>query len=208
MAKLPEPPSPAALATRAPVDVRVLAARTSLWRLYFRGGPNPIAWHELRHFGPTSARFDHHREPPRSQKRGILYAAPSAATCLAEVFQDTRVIDRGRRDPWLAELRLDAEVCLVDLTRRWLTRAGASAAIHSGPRPRARRWARAIYDAFPEIDGLLYSSSMDPGKGAVALFERARRAIPAHPSTHRALADPLLRSPLERAAAEFGYGLV
>lgn len=208
MPKLPEPPSPDALVERAPAEVCVLEPSTSLWRLYFRRRPMPIAWNELRHFGPTSARFDHHLDPPRSQKRGILYAATGAATCLAEVYQDTRVIDRSRRDPWLVQFWLESELRLLDLTRRWIVRAGASAAIHSGPRPRARRWARVIYDAFPEIDGLLYSPSMDPGSPALALFERARRAIPAHPMTHRALADPILQRLLERAAAGFGYELV
>lgn len=162
----------------------------------------------MRHFGPTSSRFDHHLDPARSQKRGILYAAPHASTCLAEVCQRSRLIHRSRCEPWLAKLRLEAEVRLLDLTGRWAVRAGASAAIHSGPRPRARRWARAIYDAFPELDGLLYLSSMDPGRPAVALFERAGRALPTHPATHRSLVDPILRVPLEHAAAAFGYGLV
>jgi len=31
-------------------------------------------------------------------------------------------------------------------------------AIGTGPRPRAQRWSRAIYDAYPDLDGLYYLS--------------------------------------------------
>jgi hypothetical protein len=78
-------------------------------------------------------------------------------------------------------------------------------AINSGPRSRARRWARAIYAAYPEAQGLYYASSMDGNAPAVALFERAEGVVPVHPFFHRGLADPLLLPPLAGAADELGY---
>ena len=86
-----------------------------LWRIYFRGGSYPATWNQMRYYGPVrSARFDHHLDPPGVQERGILHAAAgddAIATCLAEVFQDTRMLMEGveveeRREWWL-EVVLD-----------------------------------------------------------------------------------------------------
>lgn len=208
MPKFPEPPAPDDLEQPEESEVRRLAAGTSLWRIYFRAGRHPTAWNELRRFGPTSARFDHHVEPARVQERGILYAATQGPTCLAEVFQDSRAIDLHRGEPWLVEIELVRDVELLDLTGRWVTRAGASAAIDSGPRPRARRWSRVIYEACPRLDGLVYRSSMDPQGTAVVLWERATSALPEHPTTHRALADPTLFDAIFEAARSLGYLLL
>ncbi len=76
-----------------------------------------------------------------------LYAARDLLTCAAEVFQGFRVVDRFADDRCLAAFRLERSMRLLDLTGDWPTRAGASQAISSGPRPRAQAWARAIYDA-------------------------------------------------------------
>jgi len=43
MAKFPEPPSTAELATIVP-EIQTLAAGTRLGRLYFRGGRHPTFW--------------------------------------------------------------------------------------------------------------------------------------------------------------------
>jgi hypothetical protein len=80
-------------------------------------------------------------------------------------------------------------------------------AINSGPRARARRWSRAIYDAYPALEGLLYASSMDGNRPAVALYERAD-ALPARPVFHRALADAAMTSVVAEAAAEFNFAVV
>jgi RES domain len=205
--KLPDPPAPRALSAVAP-DRRTFAAGHRLWRIYFRSGAHPTAWNALRAWGPSSARFDHHLPPPRIQDRTVLYAAENGATCVAEVFQDTRTIDRRRREPWLVAFDLAEPVELLDLTGPWPTRAGASMAINSGPRPRARRWSQVIYAAYPHIQGLLYASSMDANRPAVVLYDRATRALPARPAFHRALADPALIPALVRAAERFAYALV
>jgi hypothetical protein len=206
LAKFPEPPAVGDLEKVSP-DLRSLPAGTILWRLYFRGGRHPTFWNAFRAFGPTRSRFDHQVPPPKLQLRRILYAAEEGPTCLAEVFQDTRVIDRAAHDPWLAGFELEESLDLLDLTGSWPTRAGASMAVSTGPRPRAQRWSRAIYEAYPDIQGLYYPSSMHGNRPSVALYERAAPAVPAIPVFHRPLIDPALLPVLSRVAKDLGYGL-
>lgn len=192
--------------------VKRLGARTELWRIYSRGGDHPTLWHTLRTFGPLGGRFDPH-EPgadgrPRAQERAVLYAARSGVTCLAELFQDTRVIDREAREPWLVAFRVARPLALLDLTGSWPTRAGASMALSTGPRPRARRWARAIHAAYPAIEGLWYPSSMHGNRPCLALWGRGADALPETPTFHRPLSDATLLTPLKNAAEELGYLLI
>ena len=207
MAKFPEAPPAAQLVALAPV-LQILPAGTRCWRIYFQGGQHPTAWNALRGYGPTTARFDHHLPPPHVQARQVLYIAENALTCFAEVFQDTRTIDRLRNDPWLVCIELTRPVPLLDLTGAWPTQAGSSMAINTGPRSRARRWSQAIYDAYPMVEGLYYASSMDANRPAVMFYERAANALPNRPSFHRALADPTLVPAIARAALHFNYLLV
>lgn len=189
-------------------DLRSLAAGTVLWRLYLRGGEHPTFWNTFRAFGPTRGRFDHQVPPPKVQVRWIFYSAEEGPTCLAEVFQDTRIIDRAARNPWLVGFELRQSVELLDLTGTWPTRAGASMALSSGPRPRAQRWSRLIYDAYPGIQGLYYPSSMHQNRPSLALYERAVSSLPPTPIFHRPLNDPALLPILSRVARDLGYGLV
>jgi hypothetical protein len=129
-------------------------------------------------------------------------------TPLAEVFQDTRVIDRAARSPWLVAYELDADLALLDLTGTYPTRAGASMLINCGSRPRARAWSRAFYEAYPKIQGLHYASCMHENRPSLALYERAEAAIPAQPSFHRALSDQALRLMLRNAAVKLNYLLL
>jgi hypothetical protein len=211
MAKLPEPQTLAAM-RGIPPDVKTLPAGTRLYRIYFRGGDHPGGWNRFRSFGPLpNARFDHHTEPPQTQERAILYAAlweGAVATCVAEAFQEGRLVDTRRRDPQLAAFSLAEEVPLLSLRDTWPTKAGASANINSGPRPRCRRWSRAIYEAYPDVCGLLYASSMNANRPAVALYERAFRTLPTVPEFNRPLSDAALLIPLERIASNLGYDLV
>lgn len=215
MPKFPEPPPAAALAA-IPPDIRTVPRGTRLWRIYFQGGEHPTGWSAFRYFGPTNSRFDHHLSSAvgpgagagMAPDRGILYAATEGSVPFAEVFQEDRVIDRRRNGPWLVAFDLAAPVALLDLAGDWPTRAGASAAINSGQRPRARRWSQRIYEAYPMIAGLWYPSSMGGNRPAIALYERAARAMPGRPVFHRALADPALTAIVLRAAARFGYGVV
>ncbi|MFC3058396.1 RES family NAD+ phosphorylase [Paenirhodobacter populi] len=216
MAKFPEPPSAASLRKIDP-DTCVLKGATPLGRIFFRGGDHPVAWDEFRFWGPGQARFDHHLPDPAGKpvlgSRGIYYAAGSGgpgalAVSLAEVFQETRIIDSTDRAPWFAAFSTSRDLTLLDLRGLWPTRAGASSAINSGAKARARRWSQAIYATWPELDGLIYPSSMGGNADAYALFERALTALPGAPAFHRPLSDPALSLPLLSAASTINYGLI
>jgi hypothetical protein len=140
--------------------------------------------------------------------RTILYAAESGPTCVAEVFQDTRVIDRSANTPALVAFLTRRDVSLLDVTDAWPTRAGASMAINSGSRAMARRWSRAIHSAYPKVQGIYYASSMNANQPALALYERARAAVPAAPAMDLLLSDPGLAAVLAAAATRFGYAVV
>ena len=90
-------------------------------------------------------------------------------------------------------------------TRDWPTRAGASQAIAAGPRPRGQAWARAIYEAYPNVEGIWYPSSMHGGHPAVVLFERAEPALPSIPDLDVPLSHPGLLPDLVRTAGSLGY---
>jgi hypothetical protein len=207
MAKYPEPPPVGELAARCGPEDVLLPSDTLIFRVYFRGGSHPTNWSDFRHYGPTAGRFDHHVNPPRLQNRGIFYAAEDVLICLAEVFQDgnARNIDRDHKSPWLVGLRLTRSVSLLDLCGAWPTRAGASQAINSGQRPRARRWSQRIYEDYPEIEGLYHPSSLDAGKRCVTLYERAQDALPGTPVFHRALADPAILPIVHLTAHRYRY---
>ncbi len=202
MAKFPWPPPPDELRL-VPSDRHSLRAGTQVARIYPRRGPYSTTWRQFRFDGPLpGARFDHH---VAGDLRGVLYGARHLATCVAEVFQGSRLVDRVAADRCLAGFRLTRSVRLLDLTRDWPTRAGASQALASGPRPRAQAWARTIYEAYPGIDGIWYPSSMHGGHAAFVLFERAERALPPSPDLDVPLSHPGLLPDLVRAAGSLGY---
>jgi hypothetical protein len=213
LAKFPQSPGVAALAEVEP-SVRRLPAGSTLARVYFTRSRHAIAWNEFRYTGPLNSRWDHHvpnaQGAPYAQERGIYYAAADAKTCLAEVFQNTRRIDRAFQAPWLVIFKTSRVLQVLDLAGDFATRMGASMAIHSGSRVRARAWALDLYRAFPTAQGILYAASMHGGAPAFALNERALEGaplFPAHPEFHRALADDAMLDPLKHAARALGYAL-
>ncbi len=191
-----------------------MPAGTTLARVYFTRSRHAIPWNAFRYTGPLNSRWDHHvpnaQGAPYRQQRGIYYAAADAKTCLAEVFQDTRRIDRAFQAPWLVVFKTLRGLEVLDLTGDFATRMGASMAIHSGSRARARGWARDLYQAFPSAQGILYAASMHGGAPAFALNERALDGgalFPTHPEFHRSLADDAMLDPLKHAARALGYAL-
>jgi len=184
-----------------------------LARVYYTSSAHPLAWNQFRSFGPLSFRWDHHLPTVAGESRepggAVYYAAANAVTCLAEVFQATRRIDRVYQAPWLVIFNTLRALSLLDLTGDCAPRMGASMAIHSGSRVRARGWTRDLYEAFADAEGLVCASSMHGDAPAFALNERALRAtlFPPHPEFHRALADDVLLDPLKHAAQALGYAL-
>jgi RES domain-containing protein len=180
-----------------------LRSDTLLARIYPRGGRHPDSWHDLRFAGPLpSGRFDHH---VAGERRGVLYLGTNLITCIAEVFQGSRVLDRIADDRFIAAFRTAEALQLLDLVHDWPTRAGASQSLSSGPRPRAQAWARAIYDAYPDVQGLMYPSSMHGGQPAFVLWERGEAALPAVADLDIPLSHPGLLPDLVRAASTLGY---
>lgn len=211
MPKLPRTPDVDLLNSLDPATRQLESG--SVWhRIYRRGGQHPTRWDALRFFGPTDSRFDHHRlnddGRPHQQQRGITYLASDIPTCLAEVFQTTRTVDRKDRRPWLVSFRLQNSLTLLDLTDTFPVQAGASMKLVSGPRLHAQNWSRGFYDGYPDVQGLYFNSSMT-NRPIVALYERAlvHEPIPTSPVFHRALDDPLLLRPLTVACLEIGYEL-
>jgi hypothetical protein len=86
----------------------------------------------------------------------------------------------------------------------WLLRNTASAALLAAPRSICRRWARAIYTAWPELDGLYVPSTMT-GHPNIVLWNAAADSIPTMPSFSRPLTHPLVWSIAQAAAAEIRY---
>ena len=81
-------------------------------------------------------------------------------------------------------------------------------AINSGSRSTARTWSRAIYAAYPHLEGLCYASSMNANQPAFALYERARSSLPTAAALDLPLTTAALAAPLAAAAIRFGYALV
>lgn len=211
MPKLPQTPNVDRLKSLNPA-VRELTGNPLWHRIYRRGGEHPTRWDALRYSGPTDARFDHHllseEGRPHTQDRGIIYLASDIPTCLAEVFQANREVDRRDRHPWLASFRFQSTLALLDLTDTFPVQAGGSMKLLSGARRYAQNWARGFYEAYSTIDGFYFHSSMT-NRPVLALFERAlvKQPFPATPKFHRSLADPLLLIPIQEACVDIGYKL-
>jgi hypothetical protein len=214
------PPDRARLAAHPP-DISNVPAGRAVGRIFMAGGDHPTTWNGFRFWGPTGSRFDPHVPDPVTeggmvQARGVMYGSDATAAdppgalavCLAEVYQTTRLVDRAGRAASFAVFETTRPLRLVDLRSAWITRVGASAAIAACPRALSRPWARAIYEAYPDIDGLRYGSSMAANAPMMALFERAADALPDRPVFIRPLVDPSMTAPLDHAAARIGYGLI
>lgn len=178
-----------------------------LWRVHRTAGDHVVGWGELRRWGPSDASFDPHEPPPSFQPIGISYTSFDVATCLAEVYQVSRVVNTVLDAPYLTAWSPRRELRLLDLTGTWPVRNGASHSINTGRHDLCRQWARAIYEHGPDADGLYYSSAMT-GRPCVALRTAAADSFPARPSFSHALAAPLLRGLLQAAVNEVGYRLI
>jgi hypothetical protein len=217
MARLPEPPDPTVLAAvlRPDEDVVAVHPATRLVRIFAASGPYQQQWNTFRRTGPLAhARFDTHPPGPRggpatAAGHGVLYFGLSVRTSVAEVFQDTSIVDRATRKPHLGIFRPTRTLRLLDLVGLWPTRAGASQEISSGPRERTQAWARAIHTAHPDLDGLWYRSSMDSGNPAVCLWDPpSGSAVPEEPDVVLPLDHPGLDVPLARVCDELNYTLL
>ena len=187
-------------------DVLTVTAR--LWRIHRTRGVHVIPWNALRRYGPLpSMRFDPHPPPLGEHDEGVLYAAASLTTALAETFQTTRLIDTVSYQPQLTVWTPHRPLNLLDLTGTWALRNQAAHALSSAPRTVCRAWARAIRATWGDLDGLWVASTMT-GEPNVALWNPAVTALPSAPEFSRPLADPTLHTIIARiAAADLSYEL-
>ena len=181
-------------------------------RIYNASGLHPTKPREFRHFGPLDFRFDHHlidpQDKPYDQDRGIMYLGKgdeAFTTCLGEVFQATKLIDRQAKDPHYCVMTFKRDVQLLDLNSNFLTQIGANTAIHSGPKDLTRMWSKILYDIYKQCDGIYYSSSMNCNQPAIALFERANNATVLRPLINENLNDPNMDQMVYAAAKKLGY---
>jgi hypothetical protein len=137
----------------------------------------------------------------------VLYAAADLATSLAEVYQTTRVIDTRAGTPTLTAWHPRRPLHLLDLSTTWLLRNSASTALLAAPRSVCRRWARAIYTTWPDLDGLYVPSTMT-WRPNIVLWTAAADSIPMMPAFSRPLAHPLVWSITQAAAGEIGYTIL
>lgn len=203
MPKFPEPP--AVLPVPSARELVTVGLDRLLWRVYFGAARHALGWNEMRCYGPTSSRFDPQRPPPGDSDRAVIYAATTAAAAIAEVFQQTGTVTTTSGAPYLVAFNLGRRITALDLSSPWPTRAGASQAINSGPRVRARRWALAIYDQL-DVNGLWYPSSMHGPSRCLALWDSATDAMDsASPQLSVPLSERAIRPALQRLCAQIGY---
>jgi hypothetical protein len=204
-AKVPRrPTAPLILAPADIVEVQPL-----LWRTHRKAGGHVTGWNELRRFGPlASMRFDPHPlgedAIPRQSTEGVLYAATTLTTSLAESFQSQRLIDTLAFQPHLTAWTPTRPLRLLDLTGDWALRNGAAHSLATGARSTCRAWARAIRASFPELDGLWSPSTMT-GEPMAVLFNPAQDSFPDFPEFSRPLAHPVLRAVAVQVAETIHY---
>lgn len=215
--RCPAPPSQ--LPKLLPDDV--VEWENTLARIFSAKGPYGASWSTLRAYGPMSGmRFDHHTPPRRDHPhRSIAYATTSRTPAGASVdplevailerTQGTGIIDREQDSPTFAIWKPARALRLLLLSdSTWVARAQGNAALLSGPRGTARKWSRAVYGSYPEIDGLLWASSVLPTGRCVALYDRAADAFPHTTLSLRPLAEPFLQPALARIATTYGLTLL
>jgi hypothetical protein len=212
-ATLPDPPSPDELRRIGIRDeeLRGIDTTETWWRVHRTEGAHVQAWNAFRRFGPV-LRFDPH-PPPRSEHpdRAVWYGASTPGAALAEAFQVDRTIDRRSGRPYLTGLSFTRALSVLDLAvdsaGAWVTRAGGTFAISTASHAVTQRWARAVVEAFPQLDGVRYNSRF-AGPPCVALFAPARSAMPAQPLVSLPLTHPDLGARLAAAVRRIGYQII
>ncbi|MFP3756311.1 RES family NAD+ phosphorylase [Cupriavidus sp. SIMBA_020] len=162
--------------------VRIMPVRqldlavTPLWRIH-RSIYGPIHYNR-RSTGGNPYRFD-----APNDEFGVLYASPSFAGCMAEAVLRDRF--QGHSLPLLLDeeeltqrsisdlgTTLNRPLQLADLTQPHfhlgMDNRVLSTADYRGP----NLWSRAIHDAFPDLDGIYFTSRF-ANEPSVAIFDRA-----------------------------------
>lgn len=210
-----EAPDPTHFRALRTGDVYVVSHGTRLARVFPAGGLHPVRWDEFRTFGPVpNGRFDHHvaSDPDRAIWYGALSEtaggrkADALLGAIAETYGDTHVIDRSVSGRSAVLCQADGPLRLLRLDSSWLSAARGNAAIYADDRAMAQQWARAIYDHYPDLDGLYFPSSNHPPSACVAVWERAPSLTA--PGLLRRLDHPGLLPHLTTISDELGWPIV
>jgi len=186
-------------------ETRIIPASTVLWRIHFTASEHVVPWDRLRTWGPVpGSRWEPHPLPPGdAAPMGAAYLGEDVLTCLAEVFQLTRFVDVDRDAPYATAFSTNRDLVLADLTGDWLLSAGGSAQVAYGEKERTRAWARAIHEAWPDLDGLYTGSVMAGARKVITLW--TADAIPAAPEFSTPLNSPAIIRDIAAAAAEIRF---
>lgn len=206
--KLPAiPPRPLSL---EPSDLTEIEG--PLWRIFKTSGAHPSAWNELREFGPLPGmRFDPHPDgtPALHPGVGAAYASEDFYTAFAEVFSDSKVIDREEGRRVLAAWRPIRPIRVLDITGRNVSRIfGAASVQMTDNKNVTRAWARALFEDYgDEVDGIRSRSSVDNGF-VITLFPRASDSFPRAPGEHQELSAVTAEVYVEAAARALGFDVI
>jgi hypothetical protein len=210
---LPDPPEPDALRSKGirADESRTLGVDEVWWRVHRTLGAHVLAWNAFRTYGPK-LRFDPHALPVGDDPtHGVWYGAANPDAALAEAFQVDRTIDRTLGGPYLTGLSFRRPMTVLDLAAdsvgAWVTRVGGTYAISTAVHEITQRWARAIAEAFPDLDGLRYNSRFAGGP-SLALFLPAATAMPVHSVLSLPLSHPGLAGRIAGAGYRLGYEVV
>lgn len=162
---------------------------TPLWRIH-KAIFGPIHYNRKSKTG-TKYRFD-----AAGDEFGVLYASPSFEACMTEAVVRGRF--QGNARPWMIDEHELASRCITslgtELARPLMLADLTKPHVHLGMDNRIftvgeylgpNLWSTAIYQAFPDIDGL-YFTSRYANEPSVAIFDRA-------PLIAREASIPLLR---------------
>lgn len=135
---------------------------------------------------PYWTRSATHRFDDPANSFGVLYVGDSLETAFAEsVIHDNSRFDtkRGKFQVSVSEFNrsvtrfthpLGDRVLLADFTGSGLKRLGLNTDLCAGnDYDCSQEWAKAVHDALPRLDGILYPSRQHSSHLCVALFERS-----------------------------------
>ena len=168
-------PPPDLAACLLPV-IELNLATTPLWRIH-KAIYGPIHYNRKSQTN-TTFRFD-----AAGDEFGVLYASPSFAACMTEAV--VRGHFQGNSRPWMIDEHELASRCitslgtelarplkLADLTKPHVHLGMDNRVFSVGDYRGPNLWSTAIYQAFPDIDGI-YFTSRYANEPSVAIFDRA-----------------------------------
>ncbi|MDQ2846698.1 MAG: RES family NAD+ phosphorylase [Actinomycetota bacterium] len=189
-------------------DGDLTPAPADLWRIRFVDSPHPLAWNELRTFGPVNGcRFDPQDPPPGDDVgNGVSYLGSSLETAVLEVFHQQRRIDRETMTPVVYRLQLRSRPLLLDLRSGWPSRLGIYQEVSRLVYPASQLLARRIRAANPNVPGLLFHSARSGHGLNIVLWQPAAAELHTAVLVESApLADPRWNTEVAGIANRHGF---